>query len=78
MLEVFREYDLSNYAETVIDSLWKISYSILPTMHRAYSGLGKEELKDWRNIVNDYEFEEIERNEQKEEEEPDTEEEYIS
>jgi hypothetical protein len=79
MLKVFREYELSNYAETVIDSLWKISYSILPTMHLTYHELkGKEELKYWRNIVNDYELEEIERNEQKEEEDPDNEEEYIS
>ena len=37
-----------------------------------------EQLKYWRNIVNDYELEEIERNEQKEEEDPDNEEEYIS
>jgi hypothetical protein len=50
----FHRFDLSHFAEAVLDSLWKISYPVLPKVNIIYSTKNRELLKDWRNIISQY------------------------
>jgi hypothetical protein len=50
----FDRFDLSHFAEAVLDSLWKISYPVLPKVNIIYSTKNSELLKDWRNIISQY------------------------
>jgi hypothetical protein len=50
----FHRFDLSHFAEAVLDSLWKISYPVLPKVNIMYSTKNMELLKDWRNIIPQY------------------------
>ena len=53
ILKTFEEYDLSGYAEAVVDSLWKMSYPILPSIYPSrYERQFKDgTLKDWRKLI---------------------------
>lgn len=55
ILKTFDEYDLSDYAEAVVDVLWKMSYPILPLIYPpSYEKHFKDgTLKDWRNLFPD-------------------------
>jgi predicted transcriptional regulator len=52
ILKTFEEYRLSDYAEPVVDALWKMSYPILPLIYPSrYKKQFKDgTLKDWRNL----------------------------
>lgn len=47
----FHRFELSHFAEAVLDSLCKISYPLLPKVNIMYSTKNRELLKDWRNII---------------------------
>ena len=55
ILKTFDEYGLSDYAEPVVDLLWRMSYPILPMIYPSnyekYFRNGT--LKDWRNLFKD-------------------------
>lgn len=55
ILKTFEEYKLSDYAEPVIDTLWNISYPILPLIYPShYEKQFKDgTLKDWRKLFKD-------------------------
>jgi DNA-binding MarR family transcriptional regulator len=55
ILKTFEEYDLSGYAEAVVDSLWKMSYPILPSIYpsRYQKQFEDGTLKDWRKLFED-------------------------
>lgn len=55
ILKTFDEYGLSDYAEPVVDVLWKLSYPILPLIYPSqYKKHFRDgTLKDWRKLFND-------------------------
>lgn len=55
ILKTFEEYALSDYAEPIVDALWKMSYPILPLIYPSrYEKQFKDgTLKDWRNLFLD-------------------------
>ena len=55
ILKVFDEYGLSGYAEAVVDSLWKMSYPILPLIYpsRYQRQFDDGILQDWRKLFKD-------------------------
>ena len=58
MLKTFEKNNLSEKAEAVMDSLWKISYPILHLLDYDYV-LQKEKLTDWRNVIRSFEHDEL-------------------
>ncbi|HEY7078837.1 MAG TPA: hypothetical protein VH500_03985 [Nitrososphaeraceae archaeon] len=55
ILETLKEYSLCDYAEPVVDILWKLSYPILPLIYPSrYEKHFKDGmLNDWRNLFKD-------------------------
>ena len=55
ILKTFQEYELSDYAEAVVDALWKLSYPILPLIYPSnYEKHFRDgTLKDWRRLFED-------------------------
>ncbi|MFL6426206.1 MAG: hypothetical protein ACJ71R_21815 [Nitrososphaeraceae archaeon] len=56
MLKTFDKYVLRTWAEPVLDSLWRMSYPILPLIYPSYY---KEEfkdgnMKDWKKILENH------------------------
>ncbi len=58
MLKTFEKNNLSEKAEAVMDSLWKISYPILHLLDYDYV-LQKEKLTDWRNVIRSFDYDEL-------------------
>lgn len=58
MLKTFEKNNLSEKAEAVMDSLWKISYPILHLLDYDYV-LQKEKLTDWRNVIGSFDYDEL-------------------
>jgi hypothetical protein len=52
MLKIFEQHRLSEWAEAVIDVLWKMSYPLLPLIDSSYDEyLKKGILEDWRQVL---------------------------
>lgn len=56
MLKTFDKYGLKTWAEPVLDSLWRMSYPILPLIYPSYykKAFKEGDMKDWKKIIEDH------------------------
>ncbi|MGA9154828.1 MAG: hypothetical protein WBZ36_29945 [Candidatus Nitrosopolaris sp.] len=56
-LTCYEMYQLSAFAEPVLDILWKITYPVLPNIDPVYAYGDRKVLTDWRNIISQEDYE---------------------
>jgi hypothetical protein len=56
MLKTFDKCGLKTWAEPVLDSLWRMSYPILPLIYPSYykKAFKEGDMKDWKKILEDH------------------------
>ncbi len=54
MQKTFEQYRLREDIEKVLDALWYLSYSILPSIHSHYRRFDAKQLKDWRKVISKF------------------------
>jgi hypothetical protein len=58
MIGIFKKFGMGEYIEKLIDSLWDISYSILPfvDLHYSRNKYDVETIKNWRKVISEFDY----------------------
>jgi predicted transcriptional regulator len=58
MIGIFKKLEMGESIDKVIDSLWDISYSILPfvDLHYNRNRYDAETIKDWRKVISEFDY----------------------
>jgi hypothetical protein len=58
MIGIFKKLGMSEPIDKVIDSLWDISYSILPfvDLHYGRNNYDAETIKNWRKVISEFDY----------------------